>query len=125
MARTKRYKCEDGSYLTLEGGDGTWHVAWYCADIEDVGAYVGDTATVPDEPPKEKSTWEMWVAHRAIAPLADGRSSAYGFFFESEKKARLALSAANEALRNGGAPWPEWAIQAKEAGWTPPKNWKP
>jgi len=22
-------------------------------------------------------------------------------------------------------PWPQWAVQAKAAGWTPPKGWKP
>lgn len=28
-------------------------------------------------------------------------------------------------LANADHPWPEWALTAKAAGWTPPEGWKP
>lgn len=121
----KTYICEDGCYLDIDERD-FYHIAWYIPEDGDFGGYVGEIATQPKEAPKVKETWEMWVAHKAIEPLADCRRDMYGFYFESLKDAKVALLAANTALQNEkGLPWPEWAVRAKDAGWTPPKGWKP
>jgi hypothetical protein len=35
------------------------------------------------------------------------------------------ILSANAAMLSGGAPMPEWAARATEAGWRAPKGWKP
>lgn len=120
----KRYVTDEGDYLVAEESqDGYWRIWWHIAEWGDAGGCVGE-AELPDEPPKSKDGWETWQAARYVRDLADGRDET-GFYFETKKKAQVALKAANEGLHSGEAPWPAWALQAKAAGWTPPKGWKP
>lgn len=121
--KTKRYVTEDGCYLAIDDRSEGFYIAWYIPEDSDFGAYVGEDSA-PPKPPEDKEGWECWVAHKAVEPLADDKDDR-GFVFETEKKAKLALAAADDALSNGHTPWPAWAIQAKDAGWTPPEGWKP
>jgi hypothetical protein len=121
--RVPKYKTAEGDYLVIEENRDDFRIAWFSKEWEDVGGHVGEDAPGPT-PPKDKGAWEIWQAARSIKDLADGRDSD-GYYFESIAKARLALATANAALFSGEAPWPAWALQAKEAGWTPPKGWKP
>jgi hypothetical protein len=123
-ARKKRYVTEDGCYLAIDERIEGIYIAWYISEDADFGGYIGEHEEKSKTPPEKKEDWENWVVYRTIKSLADNKDSR-GFVFETIKKARLALAAANEALLTGNAPWPAWAIQAKEAGWTPPKGWKP
>ena len=47
--------------------------------------------------------------------------------WETTAQAKKALAVARLALKNfrADAPWPAWAVQAKAAGWKPPKGWMP
>jgi len=124
----KRYKSDDGSYLGIDEQDGAWRVAWYLPEDEDFGAYVGDrdvSEYTGGSDEKKKARWEIMTADAAAKPFADGRKDMYGYRFDSEKQARLAMLAANTSLLNSGAPMPDWAVKATAAGWKPPKGWKP
>ena len=125
-----RYKTKDGDYLVIyerrleyEWYRLVWYIVWYIREWQDYGGIVGDT--IPGEvAPKDREEWEVWQAARSVMALADGRDHD-GYYFTSRSKARAALAAANAGLLSGEAPWPAWALQAKEAGWTPPEGWKP
>jgi hypothetical protein len=121
----KKYKTREGDYLlTEEESSGNWRIWWYIAEWDDTGGCLGENSERSENPPSNKDEWEVWQAERCAEPLADGRDSS-GFYFETKTKAMAALRAANEGLFSGEAPWPSWATQAKAAGWTPPKGWKP
>jgi len=124
----RKYKADDGSYLEVDEQDGAHRLAWFFPEDEDFGAYVGDRDVSEtregDTDEDKKAKWEIMTADAAAKPFSCGKSS-YGYEFETEKKAKLALLAANTSLLNGGAPMPTWATTALAAGWTPPKSWKP
>ena len=124
--KTPRYKTKDGDYLVIDerGLEYEWYrLVWYIREWQDYGGIVGDT--IPgDVAPKDVEEWEVWQAARSVRALADGRDRD-GYYFASKSKARAALAAANAGLLNSEAPWPVWALRAKEAGWTPPEGWKP
>jgi len=120
---SKKYKTAEGDYLIAESEGDYWRIWWHIAEWDDTGGCLGETERTP-EPPSSKDNWEGWQADRIVEPLADGHDST-GYYFETQKKALTALRAANEGLHTGEAPWPAWATQAKAAGWTPPKGWKP
>jgi hypothetical protein len=71
-----------------------------------------------------RSLLEMAAADHAAKPFAESRGR-NGFVFGSQSSALKALRAARAALKNLGAPMPEWALKATAAGWKPPKGWKP
>ena len=125
--RARRYKSPDGSYLMIEENARLGpQVVWYIPE-HGVGGAVGDiepTDTLPGDPEERRSQWEVNTAYRAVQPFADGHVKHYGFTFESMAKAKLALRAANEALRSDTL-MPAWAVAALEAGWTPPEGWEP
>lgn len=121
--RPRKYRTADGDYLTIDDSDGAYRVAWYIADWCDIGGRVGESEQ-PDAAPEDRSDWEMWQADRCVKRFASGRDID-GYYFDSMSKARAALAAANEGLLSGEAPWPEWALLAKAAGWTPPEGWRP
>lgn len=124
----RKYKAEDGSYLGIDEQDGAYRIAWFIPEDGEFGAYVGDRdlseemGSGTDE--DKKSMWEVMTADAAAKPFSCGKNS-YGYEFENEKQAKLALLAANTSLLTGGAPMPEWATKAMAAGWKPPHGWKP
>jgi hypothetical protein len=124
----KKYKGADGSYLDIEHHNGMFRIAWYLPEDGDFGTYCGDLALEDgsgktDE--EKKEIWEINTASKAVEPFSCVRNDVDGYEFETLKQAKLALLAANTSLLNEGAPMPEWAIRASEAGWKPPKGWKP
>lgn len=115
----KKYKSEDGSYLDLDEKDGQWRVAWYFPDEDDFGAYVGDrdfSGSVGGTDEDKKTRWEVMTADAAAKPFSCGKS-AYGYEFETEKQAKLALIAANTSLNNGGSPLPDWLSRLRRGGY--------
>ena len=126
--RARRYKSPDGAYLIIDdNARNGLQIVWYMPDQDDIGGTVGEgepTDTLPDDPEKRLLHWEVNTAYRAVQPFADGHVKHYGFTFESMAKAKLALRAANEALRSDTL-MPAWAVAALEAGWTPPEGWEP
>lgn len=121
--RTKKYVTDDGCYLAIDDSEDIG-IGWIIPDDNEFGAYVGDMRYDSPVAPKDKETWEAWAVYQAVKPFAEGMTQLNGFYFGSKKKAQLALQAANDALISN-APWPEWAVRAKAAGWAPPKGWKP
>jgi hypothetical protein len=123
----KKYKTQDGDYLTVIEDGHAHRVAWFVAEHCDIGLFVGDDfeADKEKECPTDKGDWECWVASHSAAPFSD-RSDSQGFVFDAAVSAKKALRAANEALLRGDKkPMPGWALKAKDAGWTPPEGWKP
>jgi len=125
MPRQKKYVCEDGTYLDIDDRGDVLYISWYFPRDGMFGAYVGEVQIkeVTTDPKEDLEGWEYQTATVAVAPLADGRDLT-GYYFETEAKAKKAMAAANQVLLSG-VPWPEWAIKAQEAGWKPPKGWKP
>jgi hypothetical protein len=124
----KKYKSPDGSYLDIDQRDGEFFIAWYLQEDGDFGAYCGDRdleAGSGETDEDKKAVWEVITADKAVEPFSRGRTSCNGFAFETLKQAKLALLAANTSLLNGGGPIPDWSVRASEAGWKPPKGWKP
>jgi hypothetical protein len=123
--KPKRYVCEDGTYLAINDRVEGVYIAWYFPEDDDFGGYIGEDPSAPKEPPGDDvAAWENWVAYETVKLHADDKV-VQGFRFETMKKAKTALAACNEALSTKSRPWPAWAIQARDAGWTPPEGWKP
>ena len=124
----RTYKDREGCYLEIEQQRGVIRIGWYSPEDGEIGAYTGDRDTSPSvnsNDDERKILWELATADTAVEPFACSGKSIDGFQFETIKQARLALIAANTSLLSGGAPMPEWAVRATEAGWKPPKGWKP
>jgi hypothetical protein len=124
----KKYKSHDGSYLDIDEQNEKFYIAWYLPEDGEFGAYCGDRALEEgsgETDDDKKAIWEINTADKAVKPFSCGNTNFQGFEFETLKQAKLALLAANTSLLNEGAPMPEWAIRASEAGWKPPKGWKP
>jgi hypothetical protein len=125
----KKYKDKEGMYLAIAELRDGFRVGWFDTEENSVEAFTDDSPVPPrDEQPADKSTWENWIAYWAMVPFArdqNGWSEGVPIAFASITAARKALAAANAALLSGSAPWPEWAILAKDAGWKPPTGWKP
>jgi hypothetical protein len=121
----KKYKGSDGEVLAIDedARSGLWSIGWDFP-FDGIGAYLGETS---EEFLQDDANWEMRIAQAAAKPFADEDEEGYGkYLFPSKKAAQQALTAANGALLRGDQkPWPAWAAQAKAAGWTPPKGWKP
>lgn len=48
------------------------------------------------------------------------------YVWPTRKAATAALRAVKAAIKDrSDVPWPDWAVKAKAAGWTPPKGWAP
>lgn len=112
-----------------------YRLTWYFTDVDDYGASLGETCYTQHDLETaielDDGTYEM-VGNRqhvqATIVVQDMRpkpeKDSDGFFWDSETEAREALRVVNTALKDGKV-WPQWAITAKEAGWKPPKDWKP
>ena len=124
MVRTKRYVASDGCYLTVDERAEGIYIAWYLPEEDDVGGYIGEGPEAQEPASDDIEAWENWVVYETVKTHADGKDGR-AFYFETVRKAKIALAACNVALATKSRPWPSWAIQAKEAGWTPPEGWKP
>ena len=102
---------------------------------DDIGAVLGEESSLTIIGYKNsllkaninKDEREHMIASVAAMDTEGYQCSPEGFYWETKKEAQVALRYINLRLKSDreDRPWPEWAIQAKTAGWTPPKNWKP
>lgn len=106
--------------LVISEGRNGYVIQWYLADIQDVGASLGDGPIPASDPPPEHEDWEIIVAARAAGNASPDGRDRDGFFWESKAKARAALVSANAALKN--KPLVDWEVKALAAGWKPPKG---
>jgi len=98
--RSKRYRCDDGAVLEAhEGYDGIVRIFWvYPGDEFETGAALGERTI--HKRPKRKEGVEEWVACKAAKPFSEPTTNRIaGYTFESMAKAKKAIRAANEALR--------------------------
>jgi hypothetical protein len=114
--------------VIIDNSDGTFRISWYFPDDCEEGGFLGQSHTDGEgAEPSNIDDWAHWVASRAVKPFVDNQDDYRGFVFEKLSTAKKALKAANLALKLGrnSRPMPAWAVTALEAGWKPPKNWKP
>jgi hypothetical protein len=102
-------------------------IVWICDDGEP-GANLGETIYSEKDLKDPNADRESlpFIAATIAASKTEGvelREGAYTW--QSDAQARKALKAAKLGMKNLDTPWPDWAVKAKAAGWTPPKGWKP
>lgn len=105
---------------------GIYRLKWELAgDDADLGGIIGQSGRVVTKEMLDKSTGDEWEEN-AICYALQGQGAERdrdGFMWRTLSEARKALAVAKQAV--SGKPWPQWAIEAKSAGWKPPKGWKP
>lgn len=102
---------------------GLFRVVWYLADEREMGATLGEVGDIGQgEAPSDRSDYEHWLGCKTCHESGAARDGD-GFYWESDKEARVALRQIREALKQD-RPLPEWAKTALAAGWKPPKGWK-
>lgn len=104
-----------------------FYIIWEFED--DTGGTLGDELYSPDRLKNaDAGDWD-----HIAATIAAGKTDLVqhnpsdGYYWPTRAAANAALKAIKAALKAGreAKPWPEWAIKAKGAGWTPPKGWTP
>ncbi len=121
---------KDTLVLDEDRGHRGYRIWWFCADIDEIGAMVGESPGNPpktDDPEEILSYREFSAVHETAKKLASGYASG-GFYWEERAAAQRALTLCNAALRATRStenPWPAWALEAVAAGWKAPKGWKP
>lgn len=135
--------------LQLFEGQGRYYVAW-CDEGEE-GAPLGQpglsiAALIKKRERARTSkrrdvreTFQYWAVELAAAMWAASRPDDVTYqglggprigvlsYKQATAYLRAMRTAALGALRafDAKTPWPEWALTAQAAGWTPPKGWKP
>ena len=100
-----------------------FYIAWYFPEDEDVGATLGEDLSTIDDPDVDQ---DHFIATKYLMSIECERDT-YGFYWETKSGAQKALREikAQINLKMGNKEMPDWAKKALEAGWKPPKNWKP
>lgn len=96
----------------------TWYIAWTDAEYGE-GLCLGE---------KGHGDEEHVLATKMASTIGNPTQGANGRLeWPTAKMAERASIVAKAAVaqHRSGKPWPEWALQAKAAGWKPPKGWKP
>jgi hypothetical protein len=105
-----------------------YYICWYFPDEGDQGGTLGEsTYTAAQLAKAEPADWEHIKATITAGQTAGVERAGHdGYRWESRTDAFAALRAIKAAIKDkSNKPWPEWAVQAKAAGWKPPKGWKP
>lgn len=105
MARYKRFRDEEGNYLTSIQVGEEYSIAWFIPSTDDYGLFLGE----------DKDSLET----KAAAPYASYAKEYGTLIFSSRSAVMAALRSANQALLSREV-IPEWVAKAKAAGWTPP-----
>jgi|APFre7841882654_1041346.scaffolds.fasta_scaffold191425_1 hypothetical protein len=118
----------------VDGSRGLWQIKWFLVDDDnDFGAILGEVEyTFEEVAQAEPDDWEHRMA-TYVAGKSKGVercSGGLGYGWESLKDAKAALTQIRAALKGGmkeapKKPWPQWALEAKAAGWKAPKGWTP
>lgn len=123
----------DGWKLVIQPGDNTtndFFICWQREFADHLEFEYGESLGPYDEDSGGDCAGgdgDQWFHRRACdvaGALIDGKSPFDVYLWRTETRARHALDVVNLALR-GGKPWPQWALDATNEGWTPPKGWKP
>jgi hypothetical protein len=114
---------------------GRYRIQWEIDDGDDMGAYLGQESKEPSEDFYKSVTTdrEYWAAERAgFQVIKEGDQDtrghdSTGFWWESKTQATQALTKVKALMKTvlSSVSWPDWAVKASEAGWKPPKGWKP
>ncbi len=107
-----------------------YYIAWYDPDDEfsEEGAALGENRLVREPSKSAKdfhAAWELWIAEKVAkesgAALVNGR-----YVWESRRAAREVVAQIKTRWKlPPKQPLPDWAKRALNAGWKPPKGWKP
>ena len=112
---------KDRLVVEYHNGSRTYGIQWALADGE-MGAWLCESKEDGEGPaPKDRGNYEHWLANKLARGLSDPDSPGK---WEFEAPARRALKVIRTQLALPRE-LPEWAKTALEAGWTPPKGWKP
>jgi len=108
-------------------------LAWLLDEDGDIGYVVGTDSPQPIAGIDDADdALTSFAEEEARQFLAEHQNCVYvsdvgAIIFEVTKDAKAVLAKAKVRLASWKSkkPWPEWAIQAKAAGWKMPKTWKP
>ncbi len=123
---------EEPAELGLAKAEGGGFTFVWISRGNEVVAHVGDQplrylnlvireATKDGRLARDEILWrELYLA----TPLKIVRAN---FRFPTKKKAKRTFLRAQKRFQRlmRAQPWPDWAIDARDAGWTPPKRWVP
>lgn len=114
---------------------GPFRISWFLGDEADLGATLGDSLPLAkyrhfNKTGTFKSNEDLHVLATILCMTYDAKLPARdidGFFweFKTQAKAVLKYVASSMKVISQAKSWPAWALKAKAAGWTPPKNWVP
>jgi len=134
-------------HLVVDDSDRhAFRLSWYLEAEDDIGGCLGQDPSdfradalakaikhYREEPDAEdaRGSLEHVAASTAAAATKGANHDRIGLYWETHTAAARALKIAKAAIQaavseaENGKAWPAWAIQAKAAGWKPPKGWKP
>jgi hypothetical protein len=121
---------KDTLIVTESRGGYGYRIGWYLADEGDIGLVLGPFKGILKRDPKTVTEEELdtTLAIQAINGLTQPDRNVHDteWEWESRSQAEAALRVAKAAIKAGvDRPMPDWAVKATEAGWTPPKGWRP
>lgn len=114
-------------YLVVDGSRDKLRLSWYLPQDDDIGGNLGEFIhTEADLLTASPEDIDEVIAYLTVAKMPNVESDFSGFYWETQKAAKAALSIVKAAIKAGvDRPLPEWAKQALAAGWKAPKGWKP
>lgn len=105
-----------------------YYICWII-DGDEGGILGEERYTVDDLQRETDPDAREHIAANLAASNSDGvQIPRHGcYYWETQAQVKAALKMAREAIKQAhrGTPWPEWALKAQAAGWTPPKGWTP
>lgn len=114
--------------IVLDADRDGYFLVWFLAEEGDMGATLGEDTYTADDLKKAKPADWAHIKATITAGQTTGvvRRGHNGYRWESAADAKRARSAVTAVLKDTSSkPWPTWAVEARAAGWKPPKNWKP
>ena len=123
MSKDKIIIC--GNPVSGDPANGCWTLAWWLAEDDAVGAYLGESDDLLREkkPPEDHEGWQMWAAQKAASesPGVEFSIDHSIFYWHDEKDVKVALKMVNAALKRK-RPLANWEKKALANGWKPPKG---
>lgn len=116
------------SRLVVDSDRDGYIIGWYFPAEGELGALLGDEDVTAEQvaAAKDPEHWETLTAHYVAGQTKGVSRPGFHYVWPTRAAANSALKAVKQALKaKGGKPWPAWALEAKAAGWTPPKGWTP
>jgi hypothetical protein len=112
-------------HLCLVEGDYCYQIAWYLAEEQDYGAFLGDAPTAQTEPDRanEPEEWECWKADRIARDDPNAHRDSLGRLYWYEKSHAQAVLSKIKTAFKVKRPLADWEKKALDAGWRPPKGW--